>query len=220
MKFLHENGYQAIDLEAATRALDQGAKPDKSVVITFDDGYRDFYSHAYPILKENSLSATVFLITRWTSDERSRFNETECMTWSEVRELLANGIQFGSHTVTHPKLKLLNSADIDREIGQSKIAIEDRLGSPVTSFAYPYAFPETDRSFIRNLQDTLDRHGYKNGVSTIIGTAGTNDDRFFLPRLPVNSWDDLRFFGAKLRGGYDWLHAIQRGSKFFKSGMA
>jgi peptidoglycan/xylan/chitin deacetylase (PgdA/CDA1 family) len=137
-----------------------------------------------------------------------------------VRELYSNAIQFGSHTLNHPKLKLLKAAEIDEEVGRSKCTIEDKIGGAVTSFSYPYALPETDKVFICNLKDTLERYAYKNGVSTVIGTAGSNDDRFFLPRLPVNSWDDLQLFQAKLEGGYDWLHPVQRGKKLMKARIA
>jgi peptidoglycan/xylan/chitin deacetylase (PgdA/CDA1 family) len=142
------------------------------------------------------------------------------MTWTEVRELYSNAIQFGSHTLNHPKLKLLKAAEIDEEVGRSKCTIEDKIGGAVTSFSYPYALPETDKVFICNLKDTLERYAYKNGVSTVIGTAGSNDDRFFLPRLPVNSWDDPQFFRAKLDGGYDWLHPVQRGKKLMEARIA
>jgi peptidoglycan/xylan/chitin deacetylase (PgdA/CDA1 family) len=219
MKYLREYGYQALDLETATRSLQQGGRLEKSVVITFDDGYRDFYTIAYPILKENKLSATVFLVARFTTDQGTRVNGKQFMTWSQVRELNSGGIRFGSHTLNHPQLKFLTAPEVDEEVGRSKRTIEDKIGSPVRSFSYPFAFPETERAFISNLKNTLQRHGYKNGVSTIIGTAGSNDDRFFLPRLPVNSFDDLRFFRAKLEGGYDWLHFPQQLYKRLKPNL-
>jgi peptidoglycan/xylan/chitin deacetylase (PgdA/CDA1 family) len=220
MKYLRDNGYQALGLEVATRLIEQGESLEKRVVITFDDGYRDFYTTAYPILKENNLSATVFLIARFTNEQSSRFNGKECMTWSQVRELYSDGIRFGSHTLNHPKLKLLTATEVDEEVGRSKRTIEDKIGSSLKSFSYPFAFPETDTVFVRNLRHTLEGHGYENGVSTIIGTAGSDDDRFFLPRLPVNLWDDLKLFRAKLEGGYDWLHPLQRANKLMKAGIA
>ena len=220
MKYLRENGYQAVDMEAATRSLEQGERVEKRVVITFDDGYRDFYTSAYPILRDNRFSATVFLIARFTNDPSLRFNGKRCMTWDQVRELNRHGIRFGSHTLNHPKLKFLTATEVDEEVGRSKHTIEDKIGERVTSFSYPYAFPETDKLFVRNLKDILERYAYKNGVSTVIGTAGCHDDKFFLPRLPVNSWDDLQLFRAKLEGAYDWLHPFQRASKLMKAGIA
>jgi peptidoglycan/xylan/chitin deacetylase (PgdA/CDA1 family) len=135
------------------------------------------------------------------------------MTWSEVRELQRMGIQFGSHTVTHPHLSEMGVGDVEYEVRHSKAAIEERLGCAVTSFAYPYAFPEADRPFRQTLRSLLDESGYTCGVSTILGTADRSDDLYFLKRLPVNTWDDERLFKAKLDGAYDWLHTVQYASK-------
>jgi hypothetical protein len=86
--------------------------------------------------------------------------------------------------------------------------IEDQIGAPVKAFCYPYAFPETDQKCARRLKDILVKGGYKNGVTTIIGTPNSRSHRFFLPRLPVKTWDDPRFFQAKLEGGYNWFHSF------------
>ncbi len=128
------------------------------------------------------------------------------MTWSDIRELQAEGIHFGSHTVTHPDLRSLGPDQLEYELGRSKEVLEDRLGLPIESFAYPHGFPEEDRNYTRYLQDVLCNCGYDHGVSTILGRASVKSNRFFLPRLPVNGFDDRELFLAKLEGGYDWLH--------------
>ena len=140
------------------------------------------------------------------------------MTWGEVRELHGAGIAFGSHSVSHQQLTTLTVPEVEEEIRGSKETIEDNLGHPIESFSYPFAFPETDRTFKRILRDLLIAHGYKNGVTTVIGTVRAESDLFFLPRLPVNSWDDSLLFGAKLQGSYDWLHFLQRLKKVAKGG--
>lgn len=213
MKYLGENGYKTLDLDGAVRSLELGEALVKRVVITFDDGYHDFYQTAYPILCAYGFSATVFLVTGHTGEHRLRFNASECLTWSEVRELHGSGIRIGSHTVSHPELKRMSKPEIDDEISRSKQTIEDKIGHAVRSFSYPYAFPEADHVFVRFVQNTLVRHGYQNGVSTVIGRASGRSDRYFLPRLPINAWDDARLFQAKLEGGYDWLHTPQLLSK-------
>jgi hypothetical protein len=98
---------------------------------------------------------------------------------------------------------------MEYELGCSKETIEQHLGAPVESFSYPSAFPEEDKRFTRFFQDLLENQGFENGVSTIIGCAGRRHNRFFLPRLPVNDWDDSSLLRAKLEGGYDWLHWAQ-----------
>jgi hypothetical protein len=103
------------------------------------------------------------------------------------------------------------------EIRHSKQIIESKIGAPVDSFSYPFAFPEEDKELTRRLTDTLIACGYKYGVSTRIGRASVKDPLFFFKRLPVNSRDDLAFFKAKLEGGYDWLHWIQLTSKVIRA---
>jgi len=215
MEFLCQSHYQAVDLAGAVR-LAHGTERNKqrAVVITFDDGFQDFYTNAFPILEKYSLTATVFLPTAYIGETVQRFKGTDCLTWTQVRELWRLGVHFGSHSVTHPQLKGMTATNIRAEIQCSKVTIEDKLGSAVKSFAYPYAFPETDRIFRQRLRAILEESGYENGVSTIIGTVGQTDDRFFVKRLPVNSGDDLRLFKAKLEGAYDWLHALQFAVKF------
>src|SRR5664279_6551849 len=209
MDFLSRNGYSAVSLEEALQSLSPGKDASKCVAITFDDGFRDFYSAAYPILRGFGFVATVFLATGLINNQRLQWKGTDLMTWAEVRELQTVGIRFGSHTVNHPELEKLDETQIDREVGQSKQTLEDKLGVPSKSFAYPYAFPEHNSAFTKRLAESLENHGYENGVSTVIGRARSCDNPFFLPRLPVNSWDDLRLFQAKLEGGYDWLHLPQ-----------
>jgi peptidoglycan/xylan/chitin deacetylase (PgdA/CDA1 family) len=183
------------------------------MVITFDDGFQDFYASAFPILSRYGFSATMFLPTAYIGVTSRSFNGRECLTWGQVRELERAGIEFGSHTVTHPQLKTLDSAAVAYEVRTSKAMIEQELGCAVKSFAYPYAFPEADRPFTKRLRGMIDEAGYENGVSTILGTADRAGDKLFMKRLPMNSCDDARLFRAKLEGAYDWLHTIQYASK-------
>ena len=214
MELLAGNGYKTIGLGQAVRKLQTKAPPaEKLVVLTFDDGFQDFYSHAFPALGTFGYTATVFLPTAYIGDTPQTFKNTPCLTWAQVRELHQSGIEFGSHTVTHPQLNGLPIAAVERELRDSKTELENQLGTQVASFSYPYAFPETDRPFKRTLSQLLMEAGYENGVSTTIGTARASDGRFFLRRLPVNSGDEFRLFDAKLQGSYDWLHAMQYAHK-------
>lgn len=214
MQYLHENGYLTLGLSDAVKWLEahstDGGRP---VAITFDDGFQDFYTNAIPILRRYGFSATMFLPTDYIGDSNQRFKGVECMTWGQVRELRKAGVHFGSHTVTHPQLKSLKDEDVQRELRYSKETIEQKLGYAVTSFSYPYAFPEADRAFTSRLRRHLQESGYENGVSTIIGTAGGAEDRLFMRRLPINSDDHPRLLQAKLDGSYDWLHRVQLVSK-------
>jgi peptidoglycan/xylan/chitin deacetylase (PgdA/CDA1 family) len=221
MKFLRENNYRVIGLGDAVKEIEGPAGGSaKCVVITFDDGFHDFYTEAFPVLNQYGFSATVYLPTAFINEPASRFKGIECLTWTQVRELRKAGVHFGSHTVTHPQLRGLEAEDVRTEVRSSKATIEDRLGSPVKSFAYADWFPETDSMFRQFLRAILEETGYENGVSSIIGTADRTGDRFFMKRLPVNSCDDRQFFDAKLVGAYDWLHPFQYASKLITSGRS
>jgi len=213
MQYLHNLGYSTINLADAARLLQKGGMTKKCAVITFDDGYADFYRHAFPELDRYGFTATVFLPTGYIGTAPVQFKGKDCLTWSEVRELRRHGMWFGSHTVTHPQLSTLDANAVKDEIANSKQTIEHNLGELVDSFAYPFAFPEVNKPFIQMLRNILVDSGYNQGVSTCIGTARPQEDRYFLRRLPVNSLDDISLFSAKLQGGYDWLHKVQYASK-------
>lgn len=226
MLLLKEKDYMVISLTDAAQILEtgsaaqdqqaeQGSHP-RYAVVTFDDGFADFRTGAFPILAEHGFSSTVFLPTGYISDTGSTLKGKKCMRWSDVRELAESGVRFGSHTVTHPKLIGIPWDQVEKELGESKKRIEERLGMGVESFSYPYAFPEQDQSFRSRLRTSLAQLGYVNGVTTTVGTAAKGDDRLFLKRIPANSDDDVAFFLAKLEGGYDWFHGLQYGFKVLK----
>jgi peptidoglycan/xylan/chitin deacetylase (PgdA/CDA1 family) len=210
MKWLRNEGYRTLDLADLPAALASGADLSKCCVITFDDGYRDFLTEGWPVMHQCGFTATVFLTTDRIHQTSKQFEGADYLTWQDVRELHAQGISFGSHTVSHPDLRSMEPAAIDFELGYSKEIIEQQLGVPVSSFAYPFPFPVEDANFTRYLADSLENHGFQLGVSTIIGRASGKSSRFFLPRLPMNSWDDRELLEAKMCGGYDWMHILQR----------
>ena len=214
MRWLQRNGYTTIGLNEMLLALGSGQPLEKRFVLTFNRGYQDFYTEAFPVLRQFAFDATVYLTTDCIQNSSMRMEGADYLTWSQVRELSKEGVKFGSHTATNADLSSLDLEQIDYELGYSKEILEDKLGTAVDTFSYPLAFPEEDRTFARFLADILENHGFENGVSTIIGRASANSNRFYLPRLPINSWDDPPLLRAKLSGGYDWLHGPQWFNKF------
>jgi peptidoglycan/xylan/chitin deacetylase (PgdA/CDA1 family) len=205
-------GWSIVHLHDLARALGaHGASlPNNAVAITFDDGFRDFYTDAFPVIRRFQIPVTMFLPTAFIghSTRRSLLGR-HCLTWPEVGELHRAGVTFGSHSVSHPQLADLAFTELVAEVRDSKATLEDVLGTPIESFAYPYAFPEHRPPFCRALRRALLHAGYSHGVTTIIGTPSIGVDPYFLPRLPLNEHDDVRFLLAKLTGAYNWLHFFQ-----------
>ena len=206
MEGLHQSGFSVIGLTEAVRRLKEPDALKNVVVITFDDGFHNFYTNAFPILNSYGFTATMFLPTAYVGENRIAFKGKPCLTWSEVRELQRHGISFGSHTVTHPQLHECDPNSICEEIAGSKKKIEQKLGCAVRSFAYPYAFPEADAGFKEMLREELHQAGYDNGVCTVIGRTCLASDPFFLGAIAGQlRRDHPRLFQAKLAGSYDWL---------------
>jgi peptidoglycan/xylan/chitin deacetylase (PgdA/CDA1 family) len=210
LSLLKDLGYESIDLNSLCEDNRNSLKPDsKYVILSFDDGFENFYSDAYPIIDKHGMTATVFIIS---SKVGKTFKDRKCMNWEQIIELRNSGICIGSHTVTHPVLYSLSMPEIEKELSNSKTDLESKLGFSIDHFAYPYAFPENDHVYVNQLEAYLKTCGYKTCVTTIIGRTN-GDEEFFLKRLPVNSADDQDFFKAKLNGAYDWLRILQYASK-------
>jgi peptidoglycan/xylan/chitin deacetylase (PgdA/CDA1 family) len=225
LRMIRDEGFSIVDLAEALRMLKDESKssnengrrsratsdrhPSKLAVLTFDDGFRDFLTAAWPSLAEFGFKSTVFLPTAFIGRERRMFKTRECLTWDEVRELRRQGVRFGSHTVNHPKLWELEPAAFVSELRESRQTLEDKLGESIDSFAHPYAFPRTNAAYIHRFRETLTESGYRLGVTTSLGCARPGDDPLLLKRLPANGADDAALFRAKLYGAYDWLAGPQ-----------
>jgi peptidoglycan/xylan/chitin deacetylase (PgdA/CDA1 family) len=217
LRFLQENKYTVVPVFAFLNNSNSEALIDKKrVAITFDDGYKDFYTNAFPLLKKYNYPATVFLPASFIGNSRELLPGVPHLTWEEIIELKNNGITFGSHSMSHSNLVLLNKEQLKEELEKSKYVIEEKLNSAIDGFSFPFAFPAENRAFVRMLKQLLESTGYSHCVTTRNGVALTGDDPFLLRRLPVNSFDDERFFKAKLEGGYNWVRLPQEIFKLLK----
>ncbi len=220
IRFLSESGYVALTLSEAVQLLRGESDECLSVsgtygwtelphlvVITFDDGFRDFYTTAFPILEKFNFKATVFLTSGFI--DKTFLTGRDCLRIDEIKELARKGVEFGSHTVSHPHLSSVSTDQIVHELAFSKSIIENITGIKVTLFSYPYRFPEENTIFTEKLGHVLSEQGYIAGVTTVIGVSKSSDNLLFLKRLPINDCDDNQFLQAKLEGSYDWLYKVQ-----------
>ena len=155
-----------------------------AVAITFDDGFRNFFEHAFPVLQRYRFPATVFVVTGycggrndWPSQPlRPVIPKLDLMDWSEIGLIAEAGISLGSHTATHPRLNRLSEADVEIELCHSRAILEDRTGKAVDAFAYPYgdSTPAVRRAVARYF-------GY--ACSTELGFVSRGSDPFSLPRI-------------------------------------
>ena len=182
MRFLRDSGARTLNVQEIRGGLRQGAFPTRSVVLTFDDGFRSVYEHAFPILQEYGFHAIVFLVTDYMGKENSWPSQPRgiprqpLLTWSQVEEMSAAGVAMGAHSRSHPDLTTLSRRDAEGEIASSRRMIEDRVGSAVEVFAYPYgAYNQTVRE--------LAAGHFSVGCSAILGFAEPESDPFALERL-------------------------------------
>ncbi|RAP74673.1 polysaccharide deacetylase family protein [Paenibacillus montanisoli] len=186
MAWLHEHGYRGINLRQFS-ALMKGETPNdgRNVMITFDDGYKDNFTNAYPILSKYGYIAVEFLVTNWVS-------APGYMNWSEADELSRHGWDLMSHTRTHPYLPLHTSKGQTDEIAGSKAALEKHLSKPVQAIAYPYGL----RSFetVNIVKDS----GYVYGFTFDDGMTTSSQDPYLLKRLFISGEMDAAAFAGKM----------------------
>lgn len=169
---LKEGGYTFINASELNDALSGKINlPRKAVMLTFDDGYMDFYTDVFPILKKENAKAVQYVITDF-------LNRPNFMFSFQVAEIAKNPlVEVGAHTVDHVWLKGITKERAEYEVSQSKKDLENMINSSVSSFAYPYgAFDEQAIEVVKNA-------GFTNAVSTVPGIVHTNNSEYFLYRL-------------------------------------
>jgi peptidoglycan/xylan/chitin deacetylase (PgdA/CDA1 family) len=196
---------EVVDLgEALVRWEKPGA--ERLAVLTFDDGYRDTFTTAFPILQELDLPFTIYLATESieTGVSLGPLERAEPLSWEQVEVMVDSGlVTIGAHTHRHLDLRQLSIDEVEDELGTSDDLIERRLGTRPAHFAYPWGFwspgshgPVADR--------------YASAALAGSRSARGGLDPHLLPRFPVQLSDGFRFFRPRLRGGFRLEEAIRR----------
>lgn len=188
MAWLRRRGYRAITLrEFMSQSIKKG---ERLVIITFDDGYADNYTLAWPILKQHGFVATIFLVSDYVNTKQilpwdqpkilspSETSHYHVLSWDQIHDMAASGIEFGSHTCTHPELTTTSPEQSLDEVDRSRHDLQRQLGQDVVSFCYPRG--ALNAATIR----LVEQSGYWGAVVTP-KRAGIPLNRFTLRRVGV-----------------------------------
>ncbi|RYE37956.1 MAG: polysaccharide deacetylase family protein, partial [Sphingobacteriales bacterium] len=197
LKYLSDAGYYSADWDAWLTAMkNRQPLPGRAIMLTFDDGYKDFYDFAWPVLKKYNFTATVFLVTSqiggknvWDS---TYGEEVQLMSREEIQKLHCEGVVFGSHTATHASLAGSSPVDITKELAISRSSMIQDLGINTKLIAYPYGATNKVVSYLAG------GCGYQVGLSSLEEFSNFLNDPLLLPRLEIKGSYSLADFIAKL----------------------
>ncbi|MFH1457588.1 MAG: polysaccharide deacetylase family protein [Candidatus Omnitrophota bacterium] len=203
MRFLKDHRYNVVPLETlADLVREQKKIPPKTVAITFDDGYKDNYTLAFPVLKKYNLCATIFVIL----DEIDR-PQGDRLSWQDLFAMRDSGLMtIGSHCLgPEPLINSKSEEEIKRQITESKRILEERLGRGIYAFSYP------EGRFTPQIKQWVREAGYKFAVVTNPGKKFPNDDVLALKRLRISDTSDSLFvFWVESSGYYNFIREHRR----------
>ncbi len=202
MNYLIKKGKKVVPLSMLIKKLKDASDLDGEIAITFDDGYKDNFQYAFPVLKKLNIPATIFITTGIIGKRGD--NGAPMLSEAEIKEMHASGlIDIEPHSLSHPKLSTLSTLDATREILESKKALEKLLGKTCNLFAYPYgAYNEETVSIVRSL-------GFTAAVTVIEGTVTIGDNVFTLKRNSIDKLTTWTQFLGKISRAIDRYHLLK-----------
>lgn len=220
MRTIKALGFETLSLGQLSHSLREHKPIDQNtVVLTFDDGFANFYTEAFPVLQDHGLTATVFLVAGqcggyndWTGNP-PRLPRSKLLSWEQVRELSEAGIEFGSHTMSHPDLCSLPPDEAKTEIEKSKKAIEDSSGRPVDCFAYPFG---NINPAVRQLACEF----FGSACSTVMGKVTPKSDLHALERVDTYYLSNPRTFNLLPTKAMDRYIAFRGTLRTIKAAVA
>lgn len=201
MAYLYQQAYTPITVTqfVTMRSQRNAVLPERPVVITFDDAFADFYLEALPVLQRYSFPATLYVPTAFVNGT-SRWFEREgeagdlMLTWQQLHEITAQGIECGAHGHKHLQLDILPFSVARNEIVQSKRLLEDHLGLEILSFAYPYGYHSA------RVEQLVREAGYTSACGVKYAMSSETDNPFSLARLLVGPDSNREGFASLLAG--------------------
>lgn len=199
MDYLGREGYTPITMSHLSLAKDCGPDilPEKPVVLTFDDGFSDFYTDAFPILQQHGYVATLFIATAYVGGA-STWLEAEgegkrvMLNWQQLLEVVDAGIECGAHCHQHLQLDTVPLATAREGIQLSKNMLEEQLSRRVRSFAYPFGY------YTHRLRKTVREAGFTSACAVGDSVSCAGDDPFALPRLWIRAETDKESLSRRL----------------------
>ncbi len=201
LQMLLSSGFKPISIKAVEEYyIHHTPLPDKAFLVTLDDGFEDNYSNAFPILKRYQIPAVIYLATgligktnQWMT--MPTFSERKMLSWMQIKKMASQGIDFGSHTVTHPKLNELDDDNVGKELVQSKKVIEEHLGVECQHFAYPYGL------LTEKTRELVQQAGFKTACTTRSGFNNVERNPLTLHRIEVYGDDSASKLKQKIKFG-------------------
>jgi peptidoglycan/xylan/chitin deacetylase (PgdA/CDA1 family) len=184
LRYLKEKHFTVITLSQGLKLLQSHEPTDKKVVLTFDHGYENFHSKAFPLLSQYHFPATVFVVARYVGRESSWEKKRKVliqrlMNWSQIEKLSHGGIEFGSHSLSHRDLTRISIDEVREEVEESRTMIEEHIGKGVHLFAYPHGiYNSTVREMVRK--------NYDAAVGSNLAEATDHEDIYDHSRIDVH----------------------------------
>jgi peptidoglycan/xylan/chitin deacetylase (PgdA/CDA1 family)/SAM-dependent methyltransferase len=211
LRYLRREGFHSISLEEwAASIAERRMLPGRPVVITFDDGYRDFAGNAWPLLQRADFTATVFVVTNKVGGvadwDKITGEPLPLMGWDELRQLQAEGVTIASHMASHKDLLTLTDEEIIEDGKEARRALRDMLGMDVGSIAFPFGRNDA------RVNQAVARSGYSIAVGTFGGMSTLLHDPIDLPRVEIFAEDDIESFARKIERKRTRLKSLASGS--------